>query len=341
VFRFTRNGKTTEIGLGGASKVTLAHVRGERTKIADDIAKGLNPRTERRRAEAQRENRRTFAEVAEFVIKRDREHWGASSLRAWKNSLHIDTKRLADINVADIGVEHVESVITPIVERGEHVSPRRTLGRIEAVLDCAIAKRWRRDANVAAWSVFEHIMPKRPNGVDRRHPMLPWRDAPAVFAKMRETDSMPARCLEFIALTAARLTEARAARWSEIDFDAATWTIPNDRMKMRRMTSEPHVVPLSRQAVALLRELHQVRGNTARVFAGRTPRKPITPGAVWQFSERAPRARLRRTAGARLSERGAPTPASTARSPKARWLTRSAGLRRPTTGRQWSSADGR
>jgi hypothetical protein len=141
VFRFTRDGKTTEIGLGGASKVTLAHVRGERTKIADEIAKGLNPLTERRRAEAQQENRKTFAEVAEFVIKRDREHWGASSLRAWKNSLHIDAKRLADINVADIGVEHVESVITPIVEQGEHVSARRTLGRIEAVLDCAIAKR--------------------------------------------------------------------------------------------------------------------------------------------------------------------------------------------------------
>jgi integrase len=134
--------------------------------------------------------------------------------------------------------------------------------------------------------VFEHIMPKRPSGVDRRHPMLPWQDAPAAFAKMRETHSMSARCLEFIALTAARLTEARAARLGEIDFDAATWTIPSDRMKMRRITSEPHVVPLSRQAVALVRELHQVRGNTALVFAGRTPRKPITPGAVWQFSER-------------------------------------------------------
>jgi integrase len=277
VFRFTRNGKVTEIGLGAANKVTLAHVREERPKIADDIARGLDPLAKRRREQAQRELRKTFAEVAAFVIKRDRERWGASSLRAWKNSLNIDAKRLANFDVAEITVEDITATIAPIVERGEHVSARRTLGRIEAVLACAIAHGWRSAANVADWSVFKHIMPKRPNGVDRRHAAIDWREAPVAFAAIRETESIPARCLEFIALTAARRTEARAAQWSEIDFERGLWTIPKGRMKMR----EEHVVPLSRQAIAILADLKKLRAGPY-VFFGRGPRRPISGGVVWK-----------------------------------------------------------
>jgi hypothetical protein len=55
----------------------------------------------------------------------------------------------------------------------------------------------------------------------------------AAVAKMRDSQAMSARCLEFIALTATRLTEARAARWTEFDFEKAVWSIPVVRMKMR------------------------------------------------------------------------------------------------------------
>ncbi|HEY1888343.1 MAG TPA: integrase arm-type DNA-binding domain-containing protein [Roseiarcus sp.] len=281
VFRFTRNGKVTEIGLGAADAVSLAHVREERARFANMRAKGLDPFTERRRGEARRERRKTFAEVAEFVIKRDRGHWGATSLRAWENSLNIDAKRLADLAVAEVSVEDIKATVMPIFERDEHVSARRTLHRIAAVLACAIAHGWRSTANAAAWEVFKQIAPKRPNGVDRRHAALDWREAPVAFAAMRKTDSITARCLEFIALTAAQRTEAREAKWSEIDFDAATWTIPATRMKMREL----HVVPLSQQAMEILVELKKLRAGPY-VFFGRGPRRPISAGAVWKQSGR-------------------------------------------------------
>jgi integrase len=282
VYRYTKDGKLKEMGLGAAAAVSLAHVREERARFADMRAKGLDPFTERRRGEARRERRKTFAEVAEFVIKRDREHWGATSLRAWENSLNIDAKRLADLDVAEVSVEDIKATVMPIFERGEHVSARRTLGRIEAVLKCAIAHGWRENHQPGAdWSVFKHIAPKRPNGVDRRHAALDWREAPAAFAAMHETDSITARCLEFIALTATRRTEAREAKWSEINFDAATWTIPATRMKMR----EEHVVPLSRQAMEILVELKKLRAGPY-VFFGRGPRRPISGGAVWKQSGR-------------------------------------------------------
>jgi hypothetical protein len=122
--------------------------------------------------------------------------------------------RLADLNVDEIAVEHVKQVVTPILDRGDHIVARRTLSRIETVLDCAIAHGWRQTANVAAWSVQKHIVPKRSKeDEDRHHPMLPWRDVPAAVANLRAADTMSARCIEFVALTGVRLTKARGALW--------------------------------------------------------------------------------------------------------------------------------
>jgi hypothetical protein len=230
IFRFTRAGKVTEIGLGAADAVTLAFVRSERKRLAETVAEGRNPLAERRRTQAEEAAKRTFGEVAAYVIDRDRGHWGASTLRAWENSLNRDAKRLADLDIARIDVENIKVVLAPIIESGEHVRARRTLRCIEAVLSCAIAHGWRSAANAADWEVFKHIMPRRPKA-NWRHPMAPWREAPAAFARMREVPAMPTRCIEFIASTAVRLTEARSARWSEINFEMSTWTIPAERMK--------------------------------------------------------------------------------------------------------------
>ena len=73
----------------------------------------------------------------------------------------------------------------------------------------------------------------------------------------------------FSALTFQRPNEINDATWSEIDLDAATWTIPAQRMKgnLDRKTHGPdHVVPLSRQAVAVLRDLHTLTGHGSKVF---------------------------------------------------------------------------
>ena len=84
--------------------------------------------------------------------------------------------------------------------------------------------------------------------------------------------------LRLLPLVFTRPTELRAAAWEEIDLDAALWNIPADRMKMRR----PHAVPLSQQAIALLRELEPLtaHSHSGLVFPGREPRKPISEAAM-------------------------------------------------------------
>ena len=115
----------------GLGRVTLAMAREEAKRLREMIAAGKNPIAERRRVEAEKANRKTFAEVAQFVIERERNGWGAGSLASWERSLFRDAKTLAETNVDAVAVEHVKQVVTPIFDRGNHVAARRTLSRIE------------------------------------------------------------------------------------------------------------------------------------------------------------------------------------------------------------------
>jgi integrase len=80
---------------------------------------------------------------------------------------------------------------------------------------------------------------------------------------LRSREGVAARALEFAILTAARTNEVIGARWAEIDFEAATWTIPAARMKM----DKEHRIPLSEPALALLRNLYTEDGNDL-IFIG-------------------------------------------------------------------------
>ncbi|GIT88479.1 hypothetical protein ROBYS_34950 [Roseobacter sp. OBYS 0001] len=77
------------------------------------------------------------------------------------------------------------------------------------------------------------------------------------MADLTEREAIAALCLRFIILTAARSGEARMAAWNEIDLEDRTWIIPAQRMK----ADEEHRVPLSYQAVAILREVQGLDGN--------------------------------------------------------------------------------
>ncbi|MCA1853594.1 MAG: site-specific integrase, partial [Beggiatoa sp.] len=104
----------------------------------------------------------------------------------------------------------------------------------------------------------------------------------AIGALLRAIDGyqgdLPTRCaLRLAPLTFVRPGELRKAEWSEIDLDAAEWNIAAKRMKTR----EPHLVPLSRQAVECLRELYPLTGRGRYVFPGlRTPSRPLSENTV-------------------------------------------------------------
>jgi hypothetical protein len=113
------------------------------------------------------------------------------------------------MDIIAIDIEHIVEALRPLWD-GAHSSARSTLSRIEAVLATAIVRKWRKNANIAAWKVFKHVAPKRPGGddEDRRHAMIPWPEAPAVIAKIRSVDIIAARALTFAVLTCVPISEA-------------------------------------------------------------------------------------------------------------------------------------
>jgi integrase len=97
----------------------------------------------------------------------------------------------------------------------------------------------------------------------RHHAALPWGEVAAFMIDLRRREGVAARALEFAILTAARTNEVIGLRWPEIDFGAATWTIPAQRMKM----DKEHRVPLSEPAIELLRGSYTEAHND-HVFIG-------------------------------------------------------------------------
>ncbi len=100
--------------------------------------------------------------------------------------------------------------------------------------------------------------------VAKHHSYLKADDLPEFLKKLEAYDGalQTKLALRFLMLTFVRTTELRAAEWTEVDFEKAEWRIPAERMKMK----EEHIVPLSRQAVAVLRELQKHTGNRRHLF---------------------------------------------------------------------------
>lgn len=144
-------------------------------------------------------------------------------------------------------------------------------------------------SNPAAWSDWLKRKlgdPKKLGKTDRltgerlergNHAAMPYADVPAFMTRLDEAPGGAARALAFTMLTASRTGEVLGMTFDEVDFDKAVWTVPASRMK----TGELHEVPLSDQAVAILRAHEALRGPNPNpfVFPGR-PMRPLSNMAL-------------------------------------------------------------
>jgi len=188
--------------------------------------------------------------------------------------MEIDANELCRANghkaVDTILTDDVLTILKPIwTTKPETAS--RLRGRIEKVLDAAKAKSYRQGENPTRWrGHLDHLLPKQSKLTRGHHPALPYQDVAVFVGRLRESDSLAARALELCILTAARSGEILGMRWSEINLDERVWTLPPDRMKAGR----EHRVPLSERAVAILRQLAEIRTGDF-VFPGQRRDKPL------------------------------------------------------------------
>lgn len=268
VFMATREGRRAEIGLGAASLVSLAAARQIAAKMRDAIALGNDPRSVVSTSVASTTPTvPTFAEFAEAYIASIEAGWKSDIHRQqWRSSLRDHAPGIAALPLDRIDTDDVLAVLNPIwLTKPE--TARRLRGRIERILDAAKVRghRPRDSLNPATWrGHLALLLPPQSKLVRGHHAALPWSDAPAFMAALRQRAAISARCLEFIILTSARSGEALGATWAEVDFDNKLWSVPAERMKARAL----HEVPLSDAAIDLLNAIKPKNVKpTDRLFA--------------------------------------------------------------------------
>jgi integrase len=254
VYRFAgAGGRIREMGLGSARVISLADARSLARDARLERLRGDDPisaRRERLRASAPAPRVPTFGVVALEVIASRSQSWRSEKHAAqWRSTLQRYCASIWSRPVDAIETAAVLDMLTPLWGRAPQTASHLR-SRIEAVLDAATARGFRSGDNPARWrGHLEHLLPRQSKAV-RHHPALPYSDVPAFMAALREQPSAAARALVFCILTAARAGEVLGAKWDEID-TAGVWTVPAERYK----TGKAHRVPLSNQAMTLLRSL--------------------------------------------------------------------------------------
>ncbi len=255
IYRFMVNGRQHKLGLGPVHTVSLSEAREAALEARSKARKGIDPIAERKvalgRLRAETAKLVTFADCAERYIDSARPGWrNPKSEGQWRSSLATYAYPIiGDLPVASVDTGLISKVLEPHwATRTETMS--RLRGRIEAVLDWAKVRGYRRGENPAAWKGNIKSLLPAPAKVKRveHHAALPYAEMPTFMSDLRAKDGVAARALEFLVLTAGRLGEISGATWSEIDMAGKVWSIPGERMKSGRA----HIVPLSPRALTIL-----------------------------------------------------------------------------------------
>ena len=246
------DGTSHGMGLGPVDLVTLAEARERRCCCRKQLLDGVDPLEDaprRARAGAARAAERDhLPQCAERYIAAQPAGGTASTGSSGANAETYAYPVIGDLPVAAIDTGLVMRSRADLDDQDRDGIAVR--GRIEAILDWAKARDYREGENPARWrGHLDKLLPQR-SKVAPVNTMRPchtpscrrsWRD-------LRGQAGIAAQCLEFTILTAARTGEAIGARWSEIDLEAGTWTIPAERMK----GGKEHTVPLSERAIEIL-----------------------------------------------------------------------------------------
>jgi integrase len=274
-FRF--DGKQQLLSLGVYPDVSLRIARDKRDEARRLLASGINPAFHRKVEKTQRAVRaaNSFEAVAVEWFAKFSPNWKLSHSSKIKRRLERDIYPWIGARpIAEITPPELLAVLRRIENRGAIETAHRAHQNCGQIFRYAIATgRAERDPSADLRGAI-------PPAETRHHPSI--TDPKGIGELLRAIrgyrGSLVTACaLGLAPLTFVRPAELRHAEWSEIDLDNAEWRIPGPKMKMK----SPHIVPLSRQAVQILRDLHPLTGSGHYVFPGvRSNKRPMSENTV-------------------------------------------------------------
>lgn len=275
--KFRVDGREKKLAIGAYPEIGLGDARKRRDEARELVATGKDPSREKQQAKhrAKVSAANTFGEIAkEFLDKRRRE--GLSRSTADKSEYYISRMgpTFARLPISEIGAPDLLTVLRRIEAKRNYETARRVLQLSGRVFRYAVASaRLASDPSRDLRGALTAPTPKHYGAII---------DARRAGELLRAIDGYQGQVLTQLAMQLSanvfvRPGELRHAEWDEIDMDGALWTIPAQKMKMRRA----HMVPLSRQSVALFRKLHEIAGPSGFVFPSiRTRTRPMSENTV-------------------------------------------------------------
>jgi len=275
-FKYRFDTKEKKLSLGTYPEISLADARMRREEARRQIAHGIDPGALRK---AQKQAQTAEAEIFEVIAR----EWHTKFTPTWTPGHSSDIKGRMERDlfpwigkrpISEIKAHELLSVLRRVEDRGALESAHRVRIIAGQVFRYAIATgRGERDPSVDLKGAL-------PQPGEKHHAAI--TDPKAVAPLLRDIDGYQGHFVVKCALKLAPLLfvrpgELRHAEWKEIDLDEAIWNIPASKMKMK----EPHLVPLSAQAVEILRELQPLTGTGRYVFPStRSITKPMSENTM-------------------------------------------------------------
>ena len=272
-YRF--GGKQRSLALGAYPTITLKQARERRDAAKKLLTDHIDPSIQRRIDKYIATNGNTFHAVAgELLEKLEREGLAGVTLAKKRWLLDFAYPLIGDRLVDKITAPELLSVLRRVEARGRYETARRLRSTCGMVFRYAIATgRAERDVSIDLRGAL--TTPK----VTHRAAIV---DPAGIGALLRAIDGYDGLLVTKLALRLAPLVfvrpgELRQAEWSEVDLEGCEWRISAGKMKMRR----PHRVPLSRQAVAIIRNLQAITGGGRWLFPSvRTTTRPLSENTL-------------------------------------------------------------
>jgi len=269
-YRYKIDGSESTFVMGEYPQMSLENARNERFAIQEKVKAGINPARQRKKirqatiekeTESGKLKKNSFEQVALEWIEQQKERWSHNHAAAVLATLQADAfPVLGDIPVDAIQPPQVLQVVRAIEKRGSLEIASKVLQRMTAVLRYAV-----QTGKTAYNPASEMRGVLKTKKVQHRAALLA-DDLPEFLRTLSAGDLhiTTKLALQFVILTAARSGEVRGATWEEIDLENKLWRIPAERMKM----DTPHTVPLSDQAIAILKQIGTLFGQEGLVFPG-------------------------------------------------------------------------
>ncbi len=259
--RYFIAGKEKTLALGVYPDVSLADARDRRAQARKVLAAGNDPGEAKKEAKrlATLKSTNSFEKVAREWLENRQHEWASITTEVKRKRIERYVfPKLGQRPISDITPPEVLAMLRVVEGQGTLDTARRVMQLCGQIFMYAIA------TGRAERNPVPDLRGALKTPVVKHRAFLKAGELPAYLKKLEAYDGSPQTrlALRLLLLTFVRTGELRAAQWTEIDWDQTEWRIPAERMKMREL----HIVPLSKQAIAVLRQLEKLAGKREYVF---------------------------------------------------------------------------